>query len=116
MLRRIILLVGILFSSLLWADEEIVQLGDEQVIIQTEGSQGHFYVHVHQNETTALQAARAVVKKKGGRILTLKHHGGRNIVFNYQGKRYEFDPNRIFTDNGIKRTLVQFGAYSPAAH
>jgi hypothetical protein len=31
-------------------------------------------------------------------------------------KRYEFDPNRIFTDKGIKKTLTQFGSYSPQAH
>ncbi len=44
------------------------------------------------------------------------HPGGRNIVFHLDGQRYEFDPNRIYTDNGIKKTLTQFGSYTPAAH
>lgn len=116
MLQRIFFLFGFCFSTLLWAQDEVVRLGQDQVIIHTEGTGGQFYVHLHQNESTALDAARAVMKAQGGRLLTLQHAGGRNIVFHYQGQRYEFDPNRIFTDAGIKKTMTQFGAYSLPAH
>lgn len=94
-----------------------VILGDTKVIIQQYYyGQGKAFVHLHQNETTALQAAKVVIQAEGGSILTLVHAGGRNVVFHLNRVRYEFDPNRIFTEVGIRKTLRQFGPYSLAAH
>lgn len=93
-----------------------VMVGDEPVIIQQYKGQGKAYIHVHHNETTALKAAKAVIHKEGGSLLTLVHSGGRNIVFHLNNQRYEFDPNRIYTDKGIKKTLAQFSYYTPEAH
>lgn len=99
------------------ASQHSVKVGDSTVIIkQYKHGHGKAFVHVHQNETTALKAARAVIKSEGGSVLTLVHKGGRNIVFHLRHQRYEFDPNRIYTDQGIKKTLMQFGKYTPAAH
>jgi hypothetical protein len=99
------------------ANQVPVQLGDTKVVVEKiQHGHGKAFVHVHQNETTALQAARAVVDAEGGSIVTLHHRGGRNIVFKLDGVRYEFDPNRMFTDAGIKKTLKQFGPYSAEAH
>jgi hypothetical protein len=110
-------LLFMLFFGAGHAHSVSVQLGDTQVVVETiQHGQGKAFVHVHQNEKTALQAARAVVDSEGGSIVTLHHPGGRNIVFRLDGVRYEFDPNRMFTDAGIKKTLKQFGAYSPEAH
>ncbi|MBA2709884.1 MAG: protein tyrosine phosphatase [Tatlockia sp.] len=83
-------------------------------IIKTNGK-GKTFVHVHENETTALAAARLYILKKGGTLITLKHSGKRNIVFFLDGVRYEFDPNRIFTSQGIKKTLHKYGHYSQSA-
>ncbi|AMP93962.1 protein tyrosine phosphatase [Legionella pneumophila subsp. pascullei] len=91
-------------------------VGDEPVIIQQTKGQGKTFVHVHHNEQTALKAAKAVIRKEGGSLITLIHSGGRNIVFHLNNQRYEFDPNRIFTDKGIKKTLVQYSYYTPEAH
>lgn len=94
-----------------------VRLGDSTVIIQLQQQgRGKMFVHLHQNETTALKAAKKIIETDGGHLLTLVHAGQRNIVFNLHHKRYEFDPNRIFTDVGIRKTLMQFGGYTPAAH
>ncbi|AMP91050.2 hypothetical protein [Legionella pneumophila] len=93
-----------------------VMVGDEPVIIQQTKGQGKTFVHVHHNEQTALKAAKAVIRKEGGSLITLIHSGGRNIVFHLNNQRYEFDPNRIFTDKGIKKTLVQYSYYTPEAH
>ena len=93
-----------------------VMLGGTTVIIKKERyGRGKNFVHLHQNETTALKAAKAVVKEHGGSLLTLVHPGGRNIVFHLHQRRYEFDPNRIFTDVGIRKTLAQFGGYTREA-
>lgn len=93
-----------------------VMVGDSPVIIKTVAGKGKTYVHLHHNEQTALKAAQAVIHKEGGSLITLVHSGGRNVVFHINNTRYEFDPNRIFTDKGIKKTLTQFGNYSPEAH
>lgn len=108
----------LLVSFSLHANEDItVRLGDERVIIRqiSQGTGKHF-VHLHQNETTALSAAKAVIMAEGGSVLTLVHHGERNIAFHLGKTRYEFDPNRIFTERGIQETLTRYGAYSAAAH
>lgn len=94
-----------------------VMVGDEPVIIKQTPGKGKAYVHVHQNEQTALKAAKYAISKQGGSLLTLAHSGGgRNIVFHLNNQRYEFDPNRIYTDKGIKKTLAQYSRYTPAAH
>lgn len=94
-----------------------VLLGETKVTIkQIQYGEGKAFVHVHQNENTALLAAKKYIKKYGGSLVTLDHRGTRNITFNMHNKRYEFDPNRIYTDIGIKNTLTSHGAYSLEAH
>ena len=113
----IVLLFLFCFLNVAHAEHFPIQLGNETVIIhQIDKGPGKAFIHVHQNETTALQAAKAVLASEGGSLLTLIHSGQRNIVFTLHNTRYEFDPNRIFTDLGIKKTLMQFGSYSPQAH
>jgi hypothetical protein len=94
----------------------VVLIGDEKVEIKHTVGRGKTFVHVHHNEQTALKAAQEVIRQQGGSLITLVHSGGRNIVFHLNNKRYEFDPNRIFTDNGIKMTLISFSQYTPEAH
>jgi len=97
--------------------QSVLHLGDTRVIIEkTQHAAEKTFIHVHQNETTALKAAKQVVAEEGGTVITLVHNGQRNIVFNLHNVRYEFDPNRIFTDIGIKKTLSAFGHYSLDAH
>lgn len=93
-----------------------VMVGDERVIIKYTAGKGKTYVHVHQNEYTALRAAKTAIQKQGGSLITLVHSGKRNIVFHLNNERYEFDPNRIYTKNGIKKTLAQYSHYHPQAY
>ena len=94
-----------------------VQLGDTTVsIVQERYGKGKSFIHVHENETTALQAAQTLIQHQGGSLITLKHGGGRNITFSLHHKHYEFDPNRIFTNQGIYKTLNDYGPYSKSAH
>lgn len=110
-------LFGYAFSLYLLPDHyHWVKLGDTAVIIQQQANgAGKAFVHLHQNETTALAAAQAVVHAEGGSVLTLVHAGGRNIVFHVNNEPYEFDPNRMFTEAGIQKTLAQFGEVTPEA-
>ena len=94
-----------------------VKLGGSTVVIQQQKhGKGNVFVHLHQNEKTALRAAKVVIRAEGGSLLTLTHAGERNIVFHLHNKRFEFDPNRIFTQVGIRKTLKQFGNYTLEAH
>lgn len=93
-----------------------VQVGDALVKVLYYRGKGKTFVHVHQNEKTALRAAKTVILKQGGSLITIVHKGGRNVVFHIKKSRYEFDPNRIFTREGIKKTLRRYSHYSPAAY
>jgi len=113
----LILFFGFAWSTSSKASTTEVILGDTTVgIEQMANGKGKAFVHVHQNETTALKAAKAVVRQHGGSVLTLHHPGGRNIDFHLHGVKYAFDPNRMFTDEGIEKTLKTQGAYSKEAH
>jgi len=93
-----------------------VQIGDTTLQIIKQSGSGKTLIHLHENEKTALQAAKLYVDFKGGSLITLRHGGDRNIQFYLKGCRYEFDPNRIFTDVGIEKTLKQYGPYTQEAH
>lgn len=110
------LLVLLFFCQITYAMDYIVRVGDEKVVVKHTVGKGKTFIHVHHNEQTALKAAQAVIRQEGGSLITLEHSGGRNIVFHLNNKRYVFDPNRIFTDSGIKKTLIHLSQYSLAAH
>lgn len=73
-------------------------------------------LNVHEDETTSVAAGKASIEQHGGRFIELVHSGGRLITFGLGGKNYTFDPNRIFSDNGIIETLKKHSAYSDGAH
>lgn len=59
----------------------------------------------HHNEQTALKLAKEFVSKKGGRVVEIESfdengNPNRYLKFNFKGKSYSVDPNRIFTANG----------------
>lgn len=59
----------------------------------------------HYNEQIALQATKEAILQNGGRLVeieSLGKNGGqtRYLEFNFKGKSYSIDPNRIFTNNG----------------
>lgn len=98
--------------------EEVIRLGDERVRIRThERGKGLTFFSMHDDENASVEAGIAIVRKHGGRLIEVVHRGRRNIVFRLGGIRYEFDPNRIFTDAGIEATLRNgHRPYSEAAH
>ena len=94
-----------------------VQIGNKTVHIKVwPAKSDKVVVHLHENEITALKAAQKITRKHPATVISLAHGGGRDIVFYLNHQRFECDPNRIFSDRGIKNTLVQHGHYSKAAH
>ncbi len=73
-------------------------------------------INVHDDENTSVLAGKVVVKESGGRLVELVHSGQRFVEYNLDGQTYRFDPNRIFSDEGIRVTLSRRSNYSEAAH
>lgn len=72
--------------------------------------------NVHDDEKTSVLAGRVIIEESGGRLIELAHSGRRFVEFNLDGQLYRFDPNRIFSDEGIRATLSRQGNHSEAAH
>jgi hypothetical protein len=73
-------------------------------------------INVHGDENTAVAAGKVIIEQSGGRLIELSHGGQRLVTFSLDGQRYSFDPNRIFSDAGIRATLEKQSAGSEAAH
>ncbi len=80
------------------------------------GAAAPTFLSIHDDEDTAVAAGKANLAESGGRLIELAHTGNRLITFALDGQRYTFDPNRIFSDTGIEKTLSKEGVYSVAAH
>ena len=95
-----------------------VRLGSTAVQIRSSDRQPQklTFLSVHENEQTAVVAARRVIERHGGRLIELKARGQRLVSFELDRTRYTFDPNRIFTDIGLEKSLRRYGRYSKAAH
>ncbi len=85
------------------------------VVVHTSEEPGLTYLNLHDDENTAVGAARYALEHFGGRLIELQHTGERNVRFSLGDTSYAFDPNRIFTANGIDSTLARHGASSRAA-
>lgn len=98
-------------------DQVPLRVGDTAIYLNLykHGSRKFIYFNVHENENTSVRAIKIFIKKHGGYFVEIKSHGQRLINFELDGNHYTFDPNRIFTDVGIKKTLEKYGEYSQNA-
>ena len=87
------------------------RLGDtpiESVLYRARGSDLLLF-NLHENESTSVEAAMHLIRRRGGRILVLRHSGEREIAFLLDGLSYHFDPNRVFTDPGAAAAVLPEG-------
>ena len=93
------------------------RLGDRMINLKfwIKGA-GLTFVNLHDDENTSVKAALVVIDSIGGRLIELRHSGERNIRFEMSSSTYEFDPNRMFTDKGTKKSMKKFGPFSKKAH
>jgi hypothetical protein len=88
------------------------KLGDKNIsikVIQYGQLVNTCCINLHDDELTAVKAARAVLEQKGGILIKIENNAQRNISFPYKGVVYTFDPNRIFSRTGINGTLKANG-------
>jgi hypothetical protein len=93
-------------------------LGDStiDVVVHQSAAPGLTYLNLHDNEQTAVEAALSVLRREGGRLVELKHTGERNVTFTLADSVYIFDPNRMFTDVGLRASLDTLSAATDTAH
>ncbi|UCD37186.1 MAG: hypothetical protein JSW54_10160 [Fidelibacterota bacterium] len=66
------------------------------------------FVSLHDNENTSAEAAKAYIRAHGGRLVELVHGRGRTVVIRRNGVLHHFDPNRMFTTEGLRHSLKYF--------
>ena len=66
------------------------------------------FVNLHDNENTSVEAAKAYISAHGGRLVELAHGRGRTVVIRRKGVLDRFDPNRMFTERGLRQSLDYF--------
>ncbi|HLA64677.1 MAG TPA: hypothetical protein VK610_09640, partial [Rhodothermales bacterium] len=85
-----------------------------EVHASVDGAEGVRYLVVHDDENTAVAAGLAAVQTWGGRLVELHAQGERYVTFRHAGREWSVDPNRIFTEAGVRRTLRDRNGSAPA--
>lgn len=85
-------------------------LGNTQVSVQVSvyGNQRNVVMlNVHDDEITSVAAARNVLQTTGGILVNINNNYERLVSFTMRGKTWKFDPNRMFTRNGIINDMLK---------
>lgn len=86
------------------------------ITVQSYPSSSPFtFLILHHDEQTAHQASVQFAEQNGGQLISIENGNERTLSFFVDGKKYTFDPNRVFTDAGIKKTLELYGDYNETA-
>ena len=94
------------------------KLGDRMIslkVIQYGPASDICCINLHDDEVTAVNAARSILEQRGGTIIKIENNAQRMVRFNFKGRAYCFDPNRIFSLTGINSTLTSNGKINPLA-
>lgn len=94
------------------------KLGDDMInaVVHQKTPGALTMINVHDDEDTSVEAGLTDIRVNGGRLIEFAHTGERLIVFHLDGRKYTFDPNRIFSEAGIKSTLEKHSTWTPNAH
>src|SRR4030095_7803235 len=85
---------------------KILQYGERTDIV---------FINLHDDELTSVDAAKRILETNGGVLMEIENNAQRNIRFRLGQYFYKVDPNRIFSKEGIKKSLEQLGKTSPRA-
>jgi hypothetical protein len=73
------------------------------------------FINLHDDEFTSVNAAKLLLENEGGLLIEVENELERIISFRQGGYKYSFDPNRIFSREGITKSLSEFGRNSSKA-
>lgn len=95
-------------------DTHTLMLADEKIWVHVYERPGSelVFVNLHDNENTCVEAAMLFLASHGGRLIELRHGRGREVVIRRAGRMYPFDPNRMFSIKGLRKSLAHFNDIS----
>ncbi|MBS1793269.1 MAG: hypothetical protein JSS81_05415 [Acidobacteria bacterium] len=103
----LILVVAAAANAAVTKTVQKLALGDSEITVNVYENAGAnvTFFSPHHNEQTGLNLAKDFVARSGGRLVEIesfddKGNPVRNLKFNYGGKSYTIDPNRVYTENG----------------
>jgi len=70
------------------------------------------FINLHDDELTSVEAARKLLIEQGGILIEIENNLQRNILFRFGDHYYHVDPNRIFSKEGIKKSMEELGRSS----
>ena len=70
------------------------------------------FINLHDDELTSVDAAKKILEQYGGMLIEIENNSQRNIRFKLGRQFYNVDPNRMFSKEGIKKSLEQLGITS----
>ena len=70
------------------------------------------FINLHDDELTSVDAAKGILETNGGVLMEIENNAQRNLRFRLGQYFYKVDPNRIFSKDGIKKSLEQLGRSS----
>jgi hypothetical protein len=73
------------------------------------------YINLHDDEITSVNGAKKLLERYGGVLIKIENYRTRNIKFKLEDKFYTFDPNRMFSRQGIIQSLILHGRTSDKA-
>jgi len=73
------------------------------------------FINLHDDELTSVEAAKRILEAQGGLLIEVENNAQRNIRFRLGQYFYQVDPNRIFSKEGITKSLEQLGRTSVRA-
>jgi hypothetical protein len=93
-----------------------LRLEDEKVWVHIyqAATPGLNLVNLHDNENTAAEVAREYISQNGGRLVELRHGRGRYVIIRRGDSRAQFDPNRMFSPGGLRKSLNHFADLTEA--
>jgi len=71
------------------------------------------FLVIHDNEDTGVKAAIEYIRFSGGSIVDSQYGDVRNFGFSHQNRKYQIDPNKIYSEYGIMEGLEYYGATHP---
>jgi len=75
------------------------------------GTREWVFVHLHGSEPTSLQAAQEILPYTGGHLIKLENRSSRNLVVQLQKRKWQIDPNRVYSDTGIRMNLRELNKH-----
>lgn len=87
----------------------------ETRIFQYGSARNLICVNLHDDELTSVNSAKKLLEKEAGLLIKIENNRQRNIKFRMDGQTYTFDPNRMFSRQGITQSLTMFGRVTPKA-